>query len=216
MVSLFSSTAFTNSDSRDFASCIFTFIILAKLANLAAKFNSKQIVGMKRPNTAKTEPGMRIAIYPGSFDPLTNGHLDVIARAAKLFDKVIVAVATNDSKQPLFSLEERVELVRRSIPHIPQAEADAFHGLLVDYVRQQKGQAIIRGLRAVSDFEFEFQLALMNRKLDESIETIFMMPKDTYTFLSSRIIKEIARLGGDVTSFLPPAVKEALLQKLLK
>lgn len=159
---------------------------------------------------------IRTAIYPGSFDPLTNGHLDVIARASKLFDKVIVAVATNDSKQPFFTLEERVDLVRKSIAHIPQTEADSFQGLLVDYVKARQGQAIIRGLRAVSDFEFEFQLALMNRKLDESIETIFMMPKDTYTFISSRIIKEIARLGGDVTSFLPPAVKEALLQKLLK
>jgi pantetheine-phosphate adenylyltransferase len=157
---------------------------------------------------------MRTAIYPGSFDPLTNGHLDVIERAVKLFDHVVVAVAKNESKQPLFSLEERVELVRRSIKHIPNAEADSFDSLLVDYVQRRNAQAIVRGLRAISDFEFEFQLALMNRKLNEKIETIFMMPKDTYTFLSSRIIKEIARLGGDVTAFVPSHVRTALLEKL--
>jgi len=157
---------------------------------------------------------MRTAIYPGSFDPLTNGHLDVIERAVKLFDHVVVAVAKNESKQPLFSLEERVELVRRSIKHIPNAEADSFDSLLVNYVERRNAQAIVRGLRAISDFEFEFQLALMNRKLNEKIETIFMMPKDTYTFLSSRIIKEIARLGGDVTAFVPTHVRAALLEKL--
>ena len=157
---------------------------------------------------------MRTAIYPGSFDPLTNGHLDVIERAVKLFDHVIVAVAKNESKQPLFTLEERADLVRRCIKHIPNAEVDSFDRLLVDYVNQRKAQAIVRGLRAISDFEFEFQLALMNRKLNEKVETIFMMPKDTYTFLSSRIIKEIARLGGDVTAFVPAQVRTALLEKL--
>jgi len=157
---------------------------------------------------------MRTAIYPGSFDPLTNGHLDVIERAVKLFDRVVVAVAKNESKHPLFSLEERVDLVRQSIKHIPNAEADSFDSLLVNYVDQQNAQAIVRGLRAVSDFEFEFQLALMNRKLNEKIETIFMMPKDTYTFLSSRIIKEIARLGGDVSAFVPAHVRSALIDKL--
>src|SRR5215469_7720724 len=128
---------------------------------------------------------MRTVIYPGSFDPLTNGHLDVVQRAAKLFDKVIVAVALNESKNPLFSQSERLEMVNQSIKHLPNVEADVFDGLLVTYVEQRGAQAIIRGLRAVSDFEFEFQLALMNRKLNERIETIFMMPKDTYTFLSS-------------------------------
>jgi pantetheine-phosphate adenylyltransferase len=157
---------------------------------------------------------MRTAIYPGSFDPLTNGHLDVIERAVKLFDHVIVAVAKNESKQPLFTLEERVELVRRCIKHIPNTEVDSFDGLLVEYANQCKAQAIVRGLRAISDFEFEFQLALMNRKLNEKVETIFMMPKDTYTFLSSRIIKEIARLGGDITAFVPAQVRTALLEKL--
>lgn len=159
---------------------------------------------------------MRTVIYPGSFDPLTNGHLDVIQRASKLFDKVIVAVASNESKQPLFTLNERVDLVAQAIKHIPHARADYFEGLLVDFVEKRKGQAIIRGLRAVSDFEFEFQLALMNRKLNESIETIFMMPKDTYTFLSSRIVKEIARLGGDVNAFVPAHVARALKAKLKK
>ena len=157
---------------------------------------------------------MRTAIYPGSFDPLTNGHLDVIERAVKLFDRVIVAVAKNESKQPLFTLEERLALVKGAIRHLPNAEADSFDCLLVDYVEQRSAQAIVRGLRAISDFEFEFQLALMNRKLNERVETIFMMPKDTYTFLSSRIIKEIARLGGDISTFVPAHVQPALLRKL--
>jgi pantetheine-phosphate adenylyltransferase len=157
---------------------------------------------------------MRTAIYPGSFDPLTNGHLDVIERAAKLFDRVVVAVAKNESKQPMFSLDERLALVRGAIKNIPTAEADSFDCLLVDYVNRRNAQAIVRGLRAISDFEFEFQLALMNRKLNEKIETIFMMPKDTYTFLSSRIIKEIARLGGDISAFVPVHVRTALVEKL--
>ena len=157
---------------------------------------------------------MRTAIYPGSFDPLTNGHLDVVQRATKLFDRVIVAVAKSESKQPLFTLEERVEMVTRAIRHLPSVEADAFDGLLVEYVARRSAQAVIRGLRAVSDFEFEFQLALMNRKLNEQIETIFMMPKDTYTFLSSRIVKEIARFGGDVSAFVPAHVQAALVGKL--
>ena len=157
---------------------------------------------------------MRIAIYPGSFDPLTNGHLDVAQRAAKLFDRVIVAIAENDSKHPLYTLAERVAMVKKATAHLPNVQTDSFDGLLVDYVAERKAKAIVRGLRAVSDFEFEFQLALMNRKLDENIETIFMMPKDTYTFLSSRIVKEIARLGGDVRSFVPPNVQSALINKL--
>jgi pantetheine-phosphate adenylyltransferase len=157
---------------------------------------------------------VRIAIYPGSFDPLTNGHLDVVQRAAKLFDRVIVAVAKNESKHPLFTLEERQSLVRKAVAHLPNVVTDSFGGLLVEYAAARKAGAIVRGLRAVSDFEFEFQLALMNRKLDGNIETIFMMPKDTYTFLSSRIVKEIARLGGDVTAFVPAHVQTALRKKL--
>jgi len=156
----------------------------------------------------------RTAIYPGSFDPLTNGHLDVIQRAARLFDRVIVAVAENDGKHPLFTLAERVALVKQAVTKLPNVQTDSFDGLLVEYVAARQAQAIVRGLRAVSDFEFEFQLALMNRKLDENIETIFMMPKDTYTFLSSRIVKEIARLGGDVRPFVPAHVQLALKKKL--
>ena len=157
---------------------------------------------------------MRTAIYPGSFDPLTNGHLDLIQRATRLFDQVIVALAVNDTKQPLFDLEERRELVVQSVRELKGVvRVDVFEGLLVDYVERQSGHAIIRGLRAVSDFEFEFQLALMNRKLNERVETIFMMPKDTYTFLSSRIIKEISRLGGDVSAFVPKHVVSALAAK---
>jgi pantetheine-phosphate adenylyltransferase len=157
---------------------------------------------------------MRTAIYPGSFDPLTNGHLDVVQRAAKLFDRVVVAVAKNEGKSPLFAHNERIALVKQGLKHLPNVEADAFDGLLVDYVVSKKARAIVRGLRAISDFEFEFQLALMNRKLNENIETIFMMPKDTYTFLSSRIVKEIARLGGDVSAFVPAHVQTALIKKL--
>ena len=157
---------------------------------------------------------MRTVIYPGSFDPLTNGHLDLIQRATKLFDRVVVAVARSESKHPLFTQEERVQMVGRAIHGLPHVEADAFDGLLIEYVERRSAQAVIRGLRAVSDFEFEFQLALMNRKLNERIETIFMMPKDTYTFLSSRIVKEIATLGGDVSAFVPAHVRAALTEKL--
>ena len=145
---------------------------------------------------------------------MTNGHLDVVKRAAHLFDRVIVAVAKNEGKHPLFTQAERMALVKEAVTQLPNVEADSFDGLLVEYVAAKNARAIVRGLRAVSDFEFEFQLALMNRKLDENIETIFMMPKDTYTFLSSRIVKEIARLGGDVSQFVPPNVQSALKKKL--
>ncbi len=156
---------------------------------------------------------MRTAIYPGSFDPLTNGHLDIIHRAARLFDRVIVAVAKNEGKKPLFSLKQRLSMVQRSVGNLPNVRADSFDTLLVAYAEKQKGQAIIRGLRAVSDFEFEFQLALMNRKLNGQVETIFMMPREIYTFLSSRIVKEIACLGGNVEAFVPPHVRLALARK---
>jgi pantetheine-phosphate adenylyltransferase len=157
---------------------------------------------------------MRMVIYPGSFDPLTNGHLDLIQRATKLFDQVVVAVARSESKHPLFTQEERVRMVAQAIQGLPHVEADSFDGLLIEYVERRSAEAVIRGLRAVSDFEFEFQLALMNRKLNERIETIFMMPRDTYTFLSSRIVKEIASLGGDVSAFVPAPVRAALSEKL--
>src|SRR6266571_2633687 len=154
---------------------------------------------------------MRRAIYPGSFDPVTNGHLDVIERARKLFDEV--AVAHNDEKQPLFSLKERLDLLRKTAGRIDNVRIAQFKGLLVEFANAEKAGAVIRGLRAVSDFEFEFQMALMNRKLDAAVETIFLMPKEEYTYLSSRLVKEIARLDGDVSSFVPACVVKALSRK---
>ena len=157
---------------------------------------------------------MRRAIYPGSFDPVTNGHLDVIERASKLFDEVIVAVAHNDQKDPFFTLEERLELLQKVIGNREQVRVAPLDGLLVDFAVAQKATAVIRGLRAISDFEFEFQMALMNRKLEASVETIFLMPKEEYTYLSSRIVKEIARLGGDISQFVPACVSAAFEKKL--
>jgi len=159
---------------------------------------------------------MRRAIYPGSFDPVTNGHLDVIERARKLFDEVTVAVANNLDKQALFTLEERLQLLRESLGQQKQIRISQFDGLLVDFASTEKANAVVRGLRAVSDFEFEFQMALMNRKLQGSLETIFLMPKEEYTYLSSRLVKEIARLGGDVSQFVPPGVAKALKKKFSK
>jgi pantetheine-phosphate adenylyltransferase len=157
---------------------------------------------------------MRTVIYPGSFDPFHNGHLDVVRRASRIFDRVVVAVALNEGKKPLFPIAERHALVRAATEGLDNVEADSFDGLLVDYVVRRGACAVLRGLRAVSDFEFEFQLALMNRRLDERVETLFMTPKDTFTFVSSRLVKEIARLGGDVTPFVPPVVAEALKRRL--
>ncbi len=156
----------------------------------------------------------RRAIYPGSFDPVTNGHLDVIERARKLFDEVVVAVAHNDQKQPFFTLEERLDLLRKAIGDRDHVRVEPLDGLLVDFAIAQKSTAVIRGLRAISDFEFEFQMALMNRKLEASVETIFLMPKEEYTYLSSRIVKEIGRLGGDISQFVPACVAEAFGKKL--
>ena len=157
---------------------------------------------------------MRRAIYPGSFDPVTNGHLDVIERARKLFDEVVVAVAHNDEKQPLFSLEERLNLLQQTVGRIESVRIAKFSGLLVEFAEAQDAGAVVRGLRAVSDFEFEFQMGLMNRNLNPKVETIFLMPKEEYTYLSSRIVKEIARLGGNVNDFLPTQVAAALRAKL--
>lgn len=159
---------------------------------------------------------MKRAIYPGSFDPVTNGHLDVVERARKLFDEVIVAVAHNDEKQPLFSLEERLDLLRRTVGKIDNVKIAQFDGLLVGFALRERASAVIRGLRAVSDFEFEFQMALMNRKLEGAVETIFLMPKEEYTYLSSRLVKEIARLGGDVSKFVPAVVATSLGKKFKK
>jgi len=157
---------------------------------------------------------VRRAIYPGSFDPVTNGHLDVVGRAAKLFDEVIVAVAVNEQKRGLFTAAERTALIAGAVGGWKNVRVASFDGLLVEFAAAQKASAVVRGLRAVSDFEFEFQMALMNRKLDEQIETIFLMPAENYTYLSSRIVKEIARLGGNVEAFVPASVATALREKL--
>ncbi len=150
------------------------------------------------------------AIYPGSFDPITNGHLDVLARAARLFDEVIMAVANNQSKQVLFSVAERVDLLKISCQHLPNVRVASFDGLLVDFARQSEAKAVIRGLRAVSDFEFEFQMALMNRSLEPGLEALFLMPSEEYSYISSRMVKEVARLGGEVSRFVPRCVEDAL------
>ncbi|OGV48738.1 MAG: pantetheine-phosphate adenylyltransferase [Lentisphaerae bacterium GWF2_52_8] len=152
-------------------------------------------------------------LYPGSFDPVTNGHLDVIGRAARLFDTVIVAIAGNAEKNPLFSAEERIALLRESCAVWPNVQLVSFEGLLVNAVSQFEASAVIRGLRAVSDFEYEFQMALMNRELNNSCETIFMMPSPSYSFVSSRLIKEIASCNGDVSAFVPPKVAKELSLK---
>lgn len=159
---------------------------------------------------------MKVAIYPGSFDPITNGHLDVARRAATMFDRVIVAVACNAEKTPLFSVPERVALARGAVQGVDNVTVEAFDGLLVEYARRKKALVIVRGLRAVSDFEYELQLALMNRRLEPRVETIFLAPKDEYTFISSRMVKEIAKLGGDVGAFVPPAVKQAMARKFAR
>ena len=159
---------------------------------------------------------MRLAIYPGSFDPITNGHLDVIHRACRLFDELIVAVALNDQKHTscLFTIDERIAILEEACEGVAKVRVSKLDGLLVNFARTCGAKAIVRGLRAVSDFEFEFQMALMNRKMEPDIETIFLMPKEEYTYLSSRIVKEIARLGGNVEAFVPPCAVKALAAKL--
>jgi pantetheine-phosphate adenylyltransferase len=155
----------------------------------------------------------KTAIYPGSFDPITNGHLDLIERGLKIFDEIIVAIAVNPIKQPLFTIEERVDLIRQVLNDHPQVKIDHFTGLLVDYVRRQNTNVILRGLRAVSDFDYEFQLALMNRRLAPEIETVFLMTSLKWVFLSSSILKEAVSLGGVVEDIVPPVVFQQLREK---
>jgi len=155
----------------------------------------------------------RLAIYPGSFDPVTNGHMDIIERGLKLFDRIIVAVLINPAKRPLFSVEERLDLLRRSIVHLPNVEVNTSEGLLVDYAAQMKAVAILRGMRAVSDFEHEFQMALMNRRLNRQIETVFLMTGLRWIFTSSSIIKEAASFGGQIKELVPDVVYEKLKEK---
>lgn len=156
----------------------------------------------------------RIAVYPGTFDPVTYGHIDIIKRAAKIYDKVIVAVAHNEDKDPLFSVEERVSMLKDSIRPLKNVIVDNFDGLVVDYARSKGSRVMIRGLRMISDFESEFQMALTNRKLSEDIETIFMMPNESYSYISSKLMKEAARLGADVKNFIPKKVQILLKKKL--
>lgn len=156
-----------------------------------------------------------IAIYPGTFDPITYGHIDVVERATKLFSRVIVLVARNSSKTPLFDGEERIAMIREIFRKNKSVSVDGFDGLLVTYARRKKATAIIRGLRAVSDFEYEFQMALTNRKLSPVIDTVFLVPHEKYTYLNSTIVREVARLGGDVSMFVPPNVHRRLKKKLL-
>ena len=156
---------------------------------------------------------LKTAIYPGTFDPVTNGHIDLMVRALKIFDRLIVAVAVNDRKVPLFTLEERVELLKKCVPRSSKIQITSFDGLLVDYARSQKATALVRGLRAVSDFEYEFQMALMNRKLDKDIETIYLMPSEQYTCLNSGLVKEVARMGGKLDGLVPAPVSKMLKRK---
>jgi pantetheine-phosphate adenylyltransferase len=155
------------------------------------------------------------AIYPGTFDPITNGHADLVARATKLFDKVIIAVAINPGKKPIFSLEERVSLAKETLAQYQNVEVCGFEGLLVDVAKEQQADVILRGLRAVSDFEHEFQLASMNRKMQPDVETMFLTPSEQFSYISSSLVREIAALGGDVSEFVAPNVLAALRSKLL-
>ena len=160
-----------------------------------------------------TPPNGRLAVFPGSFDPLTNGHVDIILRSARLFERIVVAVLVNQDKQALFAPDERVAMIRDVFREYPNVEAESFNGLLVEYGRRRRASAIIRGIRAVSDYEYEFQMALMNRHLEPMLETVFMMPAEQYTYLSSRLTKEVFSLGGNVSGLVPPAVEARLKQK---
>ena len=155
-----------------------------------------------------------IAIYPGSFDPLTNGHLDLIERGAKIFDELIVAILRNPEKEPLFSLEERLEMIRAMTRERNNVRVDSFDGLMVDYALKVGATAVLRGIRAISDYEYELQMALMNRKLEPRLETVFMMPAETYSYLSSRLVREVATLGGSVRGLVPELVEKKLREKL--
>lgn len=162
-----------------------------------------------------TQPAQTVAIYPGSFDPITNGHRDVIARAAKVAGRLIVAVLKNETKQPLFSVEERMEMLKAVVTEFDNVEVDSFDGLLVDYASARGANLIVRGLRAISDYEFETQMALMNRRLRPEVETIFLMAGEQYSFVSSRLIKEVIRLGGNINGLVPPVVEQKLKTRIL-
>ncbi len=156
----------------------------------------------------------RIAVYPGSFDPITNGHVDLIQRGCHIFDRIVVAVLNNAEKEPLFVVTERIAMIRAVFRREPKVAVKAFSGLLVDFVRREKAHVVVRGLRVVSDFEYEFQMALMNRRLDPEVETIFLTPKEELSYLSSRLVKQVHELGGDVSGLVPPLVLKALKKRL--
>ncbi len=156
----------------------------------------------------------RIAVYPGSFDPITNGHVDLIQRGCHIFDRIVVAVLINPEKEPLFVVTERIAMIRAVFRREPKVVVKAFSGLLVDFVRREKAHVVVRGLRVVSDFEYEFQMALMNRRLDPEVETIFLTPKEELSYLSSRLVKQVHELGGDVSGLVPPLVLKALKKRL--
>ena len=163
--------------------------------------------------TAVGPPNGRLAVFPGSFDPLTNGHVDIVLRSTNMFERVVVAVLVNPEKQPLFTPDERVTIIREVFHEYPNVEVDTYNGLLVDYARRRRASALVRGMRAISDFEREFQMALMNRHLEPTLETVFMMPAEQYTYLSSRLIKEVFSLGGDVRGLVPAAVERWMRRK---
>jgi pantetheine-phosphate adenylyltransferase len=158
----------------------------------------------------------KIAVYPGSYDPLTNGHIDIIRRGLRIFDKIIVAILDNPSKSSLFTLQERTDMIKKTFKDNKAIEVDSFEGLLVDYLQRRKITTVVRGLRAISDFEIEFQMALMNRSMEPHCETIFLVPSVKYSFVSSRLVKEVYQLGGEITSMVPPAVDLKLKEKLRK
>ncbi|HEU0141583.1 MAG TPA: pantetheine-phosphate adenylyltransferase [Bryobacteraceae bacterium] len=162
-----------------------------------------------------TKPPCVIAIYPGSFDPITNGHLDLIERSARLVDKLIISILRNENKQPLFSVQERMDMLRDVVGPYPNVEVDSFDGLLVDYAAARSATVILRGIRAISDYEYELQMALMNRRLRPQIETVFLMSGEAYSFISSRLVKEVFRLGGDISGLVPPPVEQRLKNRFL-
>jgi pantetheine-phosphate adenylyltransferase len=163
-----------------------------------------------------TKPRSVIAIYPGSFDPITNGHLDLIDRGSRLVNRLIVAILRNEAKQPLFTVEERIEMLQEVVKTYPNVEVDSFDGLLVDYAREREATVLLRGIRAISDYVEELQMALMNRRLNPEVETIFMMSGEEYSFISSRQVKEVARLGGNISGLVPPSVEVRLRNRVLK
>jgi pantetheine-phosphate adenylyltransferase len=168
---------------------------------------------VRQSRRARAPGRSTLAVFPGSFDPITNGHLDIIARGLSVFDEVLIAILVNPEKSPLFSVEERVEIIRETYRKEPRVRVDTFSGLLVDYAERVGATVIVRGLRAISDFEFEFQMALMNRRLDPRIETVFMMPAEGYSYVSSRLVKEVFQLGGRVSELVPPVVERCLRDK---